>query len=269
MLRSIKHTFGYPIEAVDGSIGKTKDFLFDDRHWRLRYIVVDTGKWLPGRKVLISPLHAKQPELGWQGKHFPVNLTKEQIEKAPDLREDAPVSAQYEEEYARHYEPMTPYWLGPYAWGMAQDPVYYPNATTNQIRSEADEQAHQYKMKKIEHSHLRSADEIIGYNIEAKDDSFGHVEDFILDDEKWKLQYLVVDTKNWLPGKKRLVDISWIDEFNWQDSKASVSLLRKQIESAPEFNPKEPINRDYEERLYDYYGRPYHWDEPHVMTPPY
>ena len=68
MLRSIKNLIGYPLDAVDGKIGKVKDALFDDRHWRLRYIVADTGSWIPKKKVLISPFHLKQPELGWSGK---------------------------------------------------------------------------------------------------------------------------------------------------------------------------------------------------------
>ena len=52
MLRSVKDMIGYPIEATDGVVGKVKYVLFDDRHWRLRYVVVDTGTWLPKKKVL-------------------------------------------------------------------------------------------------------------------------------------------------------------------------------------------------------------------------
>lgn len=269
MLRSIKDIIGYPIEATDGSIGKVKDCLFDDRHWRLRYIVVDTGKWLPGKKVIISPLHAKQPEIGWQGRHFPINLTKKQIEESPDLAEDAPVSEQYEEAFSRYYRRVQPYWHGPYAWGMAHDPVYYPDIPPEEMLSEAEKQAQEYEMRKIEHSHLQSAHEIMGYHIHAKDDSFGHVEDFILDDSSWKLQYLVIDTRNWLPGKKALIDIGWVDNFDWAAKEATVSMNRKQIQAAPDFDPKAPINRDFEERLYDYYGRPRHWEEPHVTAPPH
>lgn len=269
MLRSIKNTFGYPIEARDGPIGSVKDCLFDDRHWRLRYLVADTRKWLPGRKVLISPHQAKQPELGWQGKHFPVELTKDQIRNAPPLEEDAPVSAQYEEEYARYYRHAQPYWSGAYPWGGATVPLYFPPEEDGSgPLSKGEQEAHQQKLEKIEHSHLRSAREVFGYEIHARDDSFGHVEDFIIEDEKWKLQYLVIDTRHWLPGKKHLVDIDWIEGFDWPSQSATVSLERKQIEAAPDYDPSNPINRDYEKRLYDYYGRPYHWEEPHVTPPP-
>ena len=102
MLRSIKDLIGYPIDAVDGKVGKVEDALFDDRYWRLRYVVADTGTWLPGKKVLLSPAHLKAPETGWVGNHFPTDLSRAQIEDLPDLKTDAPVSHQYEEEYAKY-----------------------------------------------------------------------------------------------------------------------------------------------------------------------
>ncbi len=110
MLRSIKDLLGYPIDAVDGRIGKVKDALFDDRYWRLRYIVADTGKWLQSKKTLISPDHLKSPETGWIGNALPVDLTKRQVEEAPSLETDAPVSKQYEEDYAKYYN-LPIYWL--------------------------------------------------------------------------------------------------------------------------------------------------------------
>lgn len=267
MLRSIKELIGYPIEAVDGNIGKVKDCLFDDRHWRLRYVVVDTNRWLPGKKVLISPHHAKEPSKGWQGKALPVDLTKERIKNSPNLDENAPVSKQFESEYARYYNILHPYWSGPHAWGMEQEPSYIPAATVEELKQEqAASHEHELQLDHIEHSHLRSAHEVIGYTIHAKDDVFGHVADFIVDVEKWKLLYLIVDTRNWLPGKKSIMDIGWIETFDWHKREATVDLSRKQIEKAPRFDPSEPINREYEHQLYDYYGRPYHWNPDPVIS---
>ncbi|MBD5781245.1 PRC-barrel domain-containing protein [Pelagicoccus sp. NFK12] len=268
MLRSIHDTFGYPVEALDGTLGKVKDTLFDDRHWRMRYLVVDTGRWLPGQKVLVSPHHAKQPETGWQRKHFPVELTKEQIENAPKIEEHEPVSRQYEREYARYYKQSQPYWSGPYTWGFTQEPIFFPPHEEVQSPSRVEREQHSERLDQIAESHLQSAKEVIGYHVDARDDSFGHVEDFIFDDEKWKLQYLVIDTKNWLPGRKSLIDIGWIESIDWKENYATVGLSRKQIENAPKYDPSAPINRDYEKNLYDYYGRPYHWKEDaSVLTP--
>ncbi|MDQ8184809.1 PRC-barrel domain-containing protein [Pelagicoccus sp. SDUM812002] len=269
MLRSIYDTFGYPVEALDGTLGKVKDSLFDDRHWRLRYVVVDTGRWLPGEKVLVSPQHAKQPQTGWQGKHFPVELTKEQVKGAPKLDENSPVSRQYEQEYARYYQQSQPYWSGPYTWGFSQEPIFAPPSDSVAHPSKVERSQHRENLDNIGESHLRSAREIIGYDIHATDESFGHVEDFIIDDEKWKIQYLVIDTRNWLPGRKCLIDIGWLESVDYEANEARVDLSRKQIEHAPEYDPQAPINRDFEKNLYDYYGRPYHWerDDTLLTTP--
>lgn len=266
MLRSIKDIIGYSIEATDGHIGEVKDCLFDDRHWGLRYVVADTRKWLPGRKVLITPHHAKQPTKGWSGNALPVDLSKERIRNAPELDDNAPVSAQYESEYMRYYQIANPYWAGPYAWGYEFEPQYVaPPTEENEKQSEQLSKQHEDQLKNIEHSHLRSAHEVIGYHIQAKDDSFGHVEDFIIDDSKWKLMYLIVDTKNWLPGKKSIVDVRWVSSFDWHSREASIDLTRKQIEAAPRYDASAPINREFERQLYDYHGRPYPWNEDAVV----
>jgi hypothetical protein len=102
-----------------------------------------------------------------------------------------------------------------------------------------------------------------GYHIEARDGSIGHVEDFIIDDDRWEIMYLVVDTKNWLPGRRVLVSRLWIDEVSWLGSKVTVDLTKEVIEKSPEFDPSAPVNREYEEVLYDYYGRPKYWVEQH------
>jgi hypothetical protein len=107
--------------------------------------------------------------------------------------------------------------------------------------------------------HLRSAAHVTGYHIEATDADIGHVEDFIIDDETWEIRYMVVDTRNWLPGKKVLVAPRWIDRVSWDDSKAYVSLSREAIKNAPEYHP-DALNREYEGKLHDHYGRRNYWD---------
>jgi len=201
-----------PIEAKDGSIGRLKDCLFDDQHWTLRYFVADTGKWLPGRKVLLSPLHFDEPESGIvpiMKDRLPVSLTKEQIENSPPLDDNMPVSRQYEVEFARYYQQDT-YWNGPYFWGISHEPVYHAtigSAVKNRLKSE---EGHKKRIQEIEKSSLRSMSEVIGYKINAQDDEFGHIDDFLIDEDYWRIHYLIVDSKKWLPGQKYLIDIDWI-----------------------------------------------------------
>jgi len=98
MLRRMKDLKGLAIGAKDGDIGEVNDFVFDDKSWTVRYLVADTSRWLPGRKVLISPIIVDQAD--WEGKRLPVLLTKEQVKNSPDINMDENLSAQDEIKYS-------------------------------------------------------------------------------------------------------------------------------------------------------------------------
>ena len=249
MLRIINEIVGYTLLAQDGEIGRCHDFLFDDRSWVVRYMVAKTAKWLPGRKVVISPVFLEQPD--WVARQFPLRLTREQIEQSPPLDEHAPVSHQYEINYHQYYA-LPYYWAGQQLWGAYPDPagVVHPIPTHS---------TPEVKEVEAKEGHLRSINEVTGYRIAAVDGDIGHVEDFLIDDETWALRYLVVDTRNWLPGRKVLVSPLWLESIRWADKKVYVDLDTESIKNSPEFDPTRPVNRTYETMLYDYYGRPNYW----------
>ncbi|MDX1647853.1 MAG: PRC-barrel domain-containing protein [Longimicrobiales bacterium] len=251
MLRSMEELEGYVLEATDGELGRCEDFLFDDQLWIVRYMVADTGKWLPGRKVLISPISLNAPD--WESRRFPVGLTRQQIETAPPLDEHEPVSRQYEAELFAHLGYL-PYWGSSGIWGPSSVPR---RLRTGEVESAAGVRV---TIQPKGDPHLRSLDEVTGYRIDARDDEVGHVEDFIVDDEGWTIRYMIVDTRNWLPGRKVIIPPRWVEGFDWKRKIARVDLTREQIENSPEFEPGAPVNRAYETRLYDYYGRPVYWD---------
>jgi hypothetical protein len=97
MLNQANILKGYKLEALDGELGKIKEFYFDDYYWTIRYLVVDTGNWLVERQVLISP-HALST-VNKDARNIGINLTKKQIENSPSLDSDKPVSRQFEEAY--------------------------------------------------------------------------------------------------------------------------------------------------------------------------
>ena len=101
---------------------------------------------------------------------------------------------------------------------------------------------------------------MLGYAIRAKDGDIGHVEDLIAGEGSWVIRYVAVDTCNWLPGRKVLIAPLWISDIEWSENKVTVDLTREQIEKSPEYDPAQPVNRSYEERLFDYYGRPKYWE---------
>lgn len=240
MLRSMKELQGYIIRALDGDIGKVHDFFFGDFEWTVRYLVADTGTWLVGQRVLLSPSALGDPD--WEAHSLPVHLTKNQVEKSPPISMDKPVSRQMEHDLHAYYG-WRPYWSGsaPMLSGQELEAVKEKRGA-----AEAD-------------PHLRSTREVTGYQIQASDGDIGHVADFIVDDDLWVIRYLVIDTRNWLPGKKVLVSPAWVESVDWPERKLQIDLKRETIKACPEFDPSAPINREYEIRLYDFYGRPKYW----------
>lgn len=251
MLRSIGEIEGYMLIGEDEEIGLCRDFLFDDRFWTVRYMVADTGKWLPGRKVLVSPVSMAEPD--WTTKRLPVRLNKEQLKNAPPLEEHMPVSQEYEARFLQYYG-YPYYWMGGGLWG--------PGAVPRELfglASDHGERARE-EAKDASPNSLRSAKEVSGYAIGALDGDIGHVEDFVADTESWAIRYVVVDTRNWLPGgRKVLVSPDWTAGIDWARGTLSVDLTREAIEASPEYDPDEPIHREYEIRLYDFHGRPTYW----------
>lgn len=255
MLRTAGHLKGVTIEAMDGDIGSVQDLYYDDQTWTVRYLVVDTGTWLPGRQVLISPF-AFQPVAG--ASRLRTSLTKEQVRNSPSVESDRPVDRQREIAFSRYYG-YPYYWDGPYRWGELAYPVLPAAARpASAVDREIEEQI--VRERENADPHLRSARDVMGYYIHATDGDLGHLEDFLVDDESWAIRYIIVDTRNWLPGRKVLVSPEWIRSVSWEESKVHVDLSKRHIEAAPEFDPSVPLAREHEERLYTHLGRAKYWE---------
>lgn len=248
MLFKIKTLQTYKLDSLDGEIGKVREYYFDDEHWTIRYLVADTGNWLTGKQVLISP-YALVAALKKEH-HVAINLTKKQIEDSPSLSTDKPISRQFELDYQGYYG-WPSYWGGPSTWGLYQSPVYDPELLVKPV----------YDENYTGDSHLRSTEEVRGYHIQATDGEIGHVVDFIIDDETWAIRYLIVDTRNWWSGKKVLVSPEWIERVSWTESKVFVKLSREVIMASPEFTEDDLITRDYESGLFRHYGRDGYWSQ--------
>ncbi|OYW77760.1 MAG: photosystem reaction center subunit H [Verrucomicrobia bacterium 12-59-8] len=245
MLISATSLKGYKLEGLDGEMGKAREFYFDDRHWTVRYLVADTGGWLTGSQVLISPyaLVGVMPDK----QQIAVNLTKKQIQESPSLDTDKPVSHQYEEDYYGYYG-WPNYWSGADAWGN------FP-----QIMRDRDQWGSAVNDKREWDPNLRSTHEVSDYDIEATDGEIGHVEDFIIDDATWAIRYVVITTRYWLPGKRFLISPKWIESVNWGESNISINLTREEVKHSPEYNGDSQLTRSYEISLHEHYNRPGHW----------
>lgn len=244
MLRNATDLQGYTIHATDGDIGHVDQFFFDDEHWTVRYLVANTGNWLSGHMVLISNLSIGETK--WDERKIFVNLTRDQVEHAPGVGSDRPVTRQHEEAMSDYYG-YPYYWAGAGIYGMGVYPGMLVTPEEPAVAAVAD--------PPVEDSHLQSTHDVSGFHISATDGEIGHVEDFIIDDEDWKIRYIEVATRNWWPGKKVLLAPRWIQHIDWQDGKVQINLPRDVIQDAPEYDPTMTITRQYEVSLGDYYGR--------------
>lgn len=254
MLRSMTELLGYRVLAADGSIGTVHDFYFDDKEWTTRYLVVDTNIDSPARKVLVSPAALSQPD--WKSQKILLTLTTQEVKKSPDVDTNQPISRHFEAALAEHYGWPT-YWIhrrgiieqtAPLEPSVVQNVEVAVNIKENEPSSAAT--------NKDTDPHLRSIQEVVGYHIQARDGEVGHVEDFIVNDKTWTISYVVVDTRNWLPGRKVVIAPSWIEHVKWAEAKVYVDLGQDTIKNSPEYDPSEPVNDEYATKLYDYYGRP-------------
>lgn len=191
MLRSASKIMGHRLYAVDGEVGRATDFLLDEQGWFIRCVVVETGRWLGNRRVLISPADLSKAE--WTSRRLVLEGTREQVRSAPVLGESGPAP--------RELSPAPPFEPG-----------------------------------------LHSLEEALGFALNATDGGgVGRVEDFIVDDDTWTLPYLVVDSRNWLPGRKVLVATEQVGQIAWSDHHVDVLLPRWEIEESPAFDPMAPV----------------------------
>ena len=107
-LRSTKDVSGHHLQALDGEVGHVKDFIIDDETWAIRYLIVDTHNWWPGKKVLVSPQWIER--VSWDERKVFVNLSRETIKESPEYAEESLLTRDYEIGLHGHYN-RKGYWV--------------------------------------------------------------------------------------------------------------------------------------------------------------
>jgi hypothetical protein len=107
-LRSTIEVSGYHIQAADGGIGHIEDFIIDDETWAIRYLIIVTRNWWPGKKVLVSTQWIER--VSWSERKVLVNLTRETIRQSPEYTEESLLTRDYETGLHRHYNRQG-YWV--------------------------------------------------------------------------------------------------------------------------------------------------------------
>ncbi len=221
MLRHVKDLQHYTIQAIDGDIGRVHEFYFDDQRWAVRHVVVSTGHWLPRHRVLIPTLLLTRVDE--ERRQLQVALAKLQVATSPSIDTEKPVSRQHEGELYWHF-------------GFTGVPL-------------------PIGLQRGGDPHLRRTREVMRYSVHRVHERIGDVEDFVVDDSSWVICYVVVNLQEWWSDRKVLVLPRSISEITWEEAAVHVDVSRAFLRQAPEYDPKRPIDRDYEARLRDYYDR--------------
>lgn len=239
MLIGLQNFFHFRIMAQDGEIGRVAGFHFDDQQWNVRYLVVETGGWL-GRRVLLSPSSILRSDRALQTLYL--SLDRKQVRNSPSVEaSEIPISRQKELEYHDYYR-WPYYWTGAGVFGT---PVPFPA-----LMPSAQAEPHE-----IIDPHLAATDDVAGYKIHASDGSFGSLDDLVVDDRDWRIRYLVVDTRRWLPGRNVLLQPRHVRSVDWNKREIQADLTSEEIKSSPPIAPDEEIDDAADRRIRDYYSR--------------
>jgi sporulation protein YlmC with PRC-barrel domain len=252
MLRTASAINGYAIAASDGQLGAVTDFLFDDSTWLIRWLVVDTESWLSGRKVLLPP--SVLGPVDSTEKQFSVSLTMQQVKDSPDIDTERPVSRQMETHIFDYYG-WSPYWGTGFYMGGA---MVAPPDLEFRAREEAREEAIAESRRVEQDPHLRSIKAVTGYHVHASDGEIGHVENFLLDDADWSIHSLIVDTKNWWPGKKVLIPPNSARKIDWLDRLVNLKINRQHVKDSPAYDHSAPAEPAFEANFRSYFSNIQH-----------
>lgn len=234
MERSANNLINFRMEAKDGEVGKVEEFYFHDDTWTIRYLIVKTGNWFTGKKILISTVALiKGSELPGV---FPVNLNIEQIRSSPDIDTQKPVSRQQEIALYGHY-PWQQYWgSGFYAGGLWDITNKDPIIDEAVVKKSPDN-----SRQTQDDPHLRSTRQVTGYKIQCTDGEFGHVSDFIIDDDSWKIHYLIIKMHLGIGNNSVLLPVQFIKELQWLNSKVVVDMTIEVLKNSPQIDESKII----------------------------
>ncbi|MFG6116356.1 PRC-barrel domain-containing protein [Halobacillus sp. MO56] len=250
----------YNIQAVDGELGKLKDLYFDDNKWAIRYLVADTRKWLPGKKVVVSP--SGMETVKTEEKVIHVKNKKEDIRDNATLEEKQEFSYDKEVELSDTFG-WKQYWSGEFLWGgylTPLDPMEEPVRTAEPARTEKppiNDNVHGSNHK------LRSIENIKGEFqhavVHGDNGKIGYIKDILIDDETWRIRYFIVDTSEWSTNESVLISPDWLQSVDWVDNDFYIDLKLETIEDGPNYKKEQQVTEELEEEVYRKYRKEPYW----------
>lgn len=244
----------YTVHAADGTLGHIKDLYFDETTWLVRYLLVDTKRWLPGRKVLLSPQAVQ--DIDHEERIIEFGLTKAQIEASPTIDELAPMSRQVSETIDAHYG-----WHHTWITGGVID-SHLATANFGPIIDEftvPDEIRSRRKRRADLGQHLRSVAELKGFDarsaLPGAGGRAGVVADAIVNAVDWRLPYFVVDTSEWLPAHRIVVPTALVEAIDLDGRSLRIGAEVTALAHAPTFNGVAELDARQEMAVLAYFFR--------------
>lgn len=226
----------YNIDATDGEMGKIKDLYFDDDKWAVRYAVVDTRKWLPSKRVLLSPSGFER--LDPERKRVEVKYDKDKVRHSPTVPEDTAITPETEISLAGYYG-WNRYWMGNMMWGVQDRPItdfHQISADEEMLREEFNMQENRTKYN------LRSVGESLNYRVHGNDGKLGKVVDLVVSNDNWKISYIVIH----LDGKPigdhlYTIDPDRIQSVDWFEGDIYVDYKVEELKEHNSYKTKEDV----------------------------
>jgi len=209
MLHDLKTLTGSSVIATDGEIGTVRNFLFDSLSWTIHYLVVDVGTWFKRRDVVLAISAVELPDR--EKRTINVRLTREQVRDSPDVDTEKPVSRQQAIAMEEYWGKMA-YWVSTHMEGGALIPT-----------------GRKYPVHTIEDPDLRSAWDLLDYEVCATDGEIGRLEGLIMDEASWHLGYLDVKAGDWLRNRSVLIPTLWVNSVSWADCRINLHHSRDGI----------------------------------------
>ena len=241
MYLSYQDIRGYSITADADTVGTLKDLYVDSADWQSVLFVLEAGSWFSSNRLLLRADQISSADTGQR--LLRTALTRQAIESAPPASSVRTVSQRLE-----------PDWQVAAGHGVML--VDLPGAALPSTLLEDASPADMERAVSSAERHLRSAEELRGYDIRAGSESIGKVHDLIIDPAGWSVAWLSIDTGHWLPGKLVVLRPHWATGVSWDERCIDFDLTTEQIENSPPLTSLERLQRSAEDALHAYYSLP-------------
>ncbi len=242
MYVSYKDMRGFGITGAHDRLGSLSDLYVDSQRWQTRYLVLEAGSLLASNKLLLSSDQVSGADV--EKRALQTSLGRADLESAPSAGSVQTVD-----------DLNQPAWSIAYGHSLMQVDLSGSVLPYSMIEPMALEGAAD-DTNATGRRHLRSANELRGYELQGADDRIGIVTDLILNPAGWSVAWLAVDTGNWLPGRLVVVSPNWVRAVSWEERSLSVELTTRQIEGSPPLANLEGLELSAEEALHAYYALP-------------